>query len=83
MKATFEFDMNEPEDVMEHKRMSHSLGMALVLWELENNAKRKIEDLIDSSDIQPLSGQDTLDKFFELFHQLMNDQGINIDNLIH
>ena len=82
MKATFEFDMNEPEDVMEHRRMSHSLGMALVLWELENNAKRKMEDLIDSSDLQPLSGQDTLDKFFELFHQLMHDQGINIDNLI-
>jgi hypothetical protein len=82
MKATFEFDMNELEDVMEHKRMSHSLGMALVLWELKNNAKRKMEDIIDSSDIKPLSGQDTLDKFFDLFYELMEDQGINIDNLI-
>jgi hypothetical protein len=82
MKATFVFDMNDPEDMMDHKRMSHSLGMALVLWELKNNMKRKMEDIIDSSDIQPLSGQDTLDKMFEIIDELMEDQGININNLI-
>ena len=82
MKATFEFDMSEPEDVMDHKRMSNALGMALVLWEIRHNVKRKIEDIIDSSDIQPLSGQDTLNKVFELIDELMEDQGISIDHLI-
>jgi hypothetical protein len=82
MKATFEFDMSDPEDEMDHKRMSNALGMALVLWELKNNVKRKMEDIIDSSDIQPLSGQDTLDKMFEIIDELMEDEGININNLI-
>jgi len=82
MKATFEFDMNDPEDVMDHKRMSNALGMALVLWEIRHNVKRKIENIIDSSDIQPLSGQDTLNKVFELIDELMEDQGISIDHLI-
>jgi hypothetical protein len=82
MKATFVFDMNDPEDMMDHKRMSNALGMALVLWELKVNVKRKMEDIIDSSDIQPLSGQDTLDKMFEIIDELMEDQGLNIENLI-
>jgi hypothetical protein len=82
MKATFVFDMNDPEDMMDHKRMSNALGMALVLWELKVNVKRKMEDIIDSSDIQPLSGQDTLDKMFEIIDELMEDQGLYIENLI-
>jgi hypothetical protein len=82
MKATFVFDMNDPEDMMDHKRMSNALGMALVLWELKVNVKRKMEDIIDSSDIQPLSGQDTLDKMFEIIDELMEDQGLNMENLI-
>jgi hypothetical protein len=79
MKATFEFDMNEPEDMMDHKRMSNALGMALVLWELKVNVKRKIEYMIDFDN---LSGQETLDRVFEMIGELMEDQGLNMENLI-
>jgi hypothetical protein len=79
MKATFEFDMNEPEDMMDHKRMSNALGMALVLWELKVNVKRKIEYILDTDN---LSGQETLDRVFEMIGELMEDQGLNMENLI-
>jgi hypothetical protein len=82
MKATFEFDLSEPEDVKDHNRMSNALNMALVLWEIKYRLKRKMEDIIDSYDIQPLSGQDTLDELFIMIDDLMEDQGVMIDKLI-
>jgi hypothetical protein len=79
MKATFVFDMNDPDDMMDHKRMINSLGMALVLWELRVNVKRKMENILDTDN---LSGQETLDRVFEMIGELMEDQGLNIEHLI-
>jgi hypothetical protein len=79
MKATFVFDMNDPEDMMDHKRMSNALGMALVLWELKVNVKKKMEYILDTDN---LSGQETLDRVFEMIGELMEDQGLNMENLI-
>ena len=79
MKATFVFDMNDPEDMMDHKRMSNALGMALVLWEIKVNVKKKIEYILDTDN---LSGQETLDRVFEMIGELMEDQGLNMENLI-
>ena len=79
MKATFVFDMNDPEDIMDHKRMSNALGMALVLWELKVNVKKKMENILDTDN---LSGQETLDRVFEMIEELIEDQGLNMENLI-
>jgi hypothetical protein len=79
MKATFVFDMNDPEDMMDHKRMSNALGMALVLWEIKVNVKKKMEYILDTDN---LSGQETLDRVFEMIGELMEDQGLNMENLI-
>ncbi len=79
MKATFVFDMNDPDDIMDHKRMSNALGMALVLWELKVNVKKKMENILDTDN---LSGQETLDRVFEMIGELMEDQGLNMENLI-
>lgn len=79
MKATFVFDMNDSEDMMDHKRMSNALGMALVLWELKVNVKKKMENILDTDN---LSGQETLDRVFEMIGELMEDQGLNMENLI-
>lgn len=79
MKATFVFDMNDSEDMMDHKRMSNALGMALVLWELKVNVKKKMEYILDTDN---LSGQETLDRVFEMIGELMEDQGLNMENLI-
>jgi hypothetical protein len=79
MKATFVFDMNDLEDMMDHKRMSNALGMALVLWEIKVNVKKKMEYILDTDN---LSGQETLDRVFEMIGELMEDQGLNMENLI-
>ena len=57
MKATFVFDMNDPEDMMDHKRMSNALGMSLVLWEIKINVNDEYEEgmfyLFYKPDLEP------------------------------
>ena len=83
MKATFEFDMNEPEDKSDHKRMSKALDMALVLWELKHNAQKKIYDSFDyMEEDKPKTAYEGVEIVFEMLHQLMEDHGLNMDDLI-
>jgi 1,4-alpha-glucan branching enzyme len=83
MKATFEFDMNEPEDVMEHRRMSKALDMALVLWEIKHNAQKKIHDSLDyTEEDKPKTAHEAAELIFDMIYQLMEDYNINVDELI-
>lgn len=83
MKATFEFDFNEPEDIKDHKRMTKALDMALVLWELKNNAQRKIYDSLDyTEEDKPKTAHEAVELVFDMIYQLMEDYNINVDELI-
>jgi hypothetical protein len=83
MKATFEFDMNEPEDRNDHKRMSKALDRALVLWEIKNNAQKKIYDSLDyMEEDKSKTAYDGVEIVFEMLHQLMYDHNLNMDDLI-
>ena len=83
MKATFEFDMNEPEDKSDHKRMSKALDMALVLWELKHNAQKRIYDSFDyMEEDKPKTAYEGVEIVFKMLHQLMEDHGLNMDDLI-
>lgn len=84
MKAKFEFDFNEPDDVMDHKRMSKSLDMALVLWELKNNAQKKIHDALDYiEEEKPKTAHEAVDLVFDMIYELMHDYNINMDELVN
>ena len=39
-KATLEFDLNEPDDVLAHLRAVKSLDLALALWDIVHNTKK-------------------------------------------
>ena len=66
MKVTF-----ESEDQKEIMRLTKSLDMASVLFELSHNTWRKFEDLdVDHSPV------------FENINKLFEDYGINVDELI-
>jgi len=83
MIATFKFDMNDPEDMMDHKRMIKALDMALVLWELRTNAQKKIYDSLDyMQEDKPKTAYEGVEMVFEMLYQLMDDHNINVDELI-
>lgn len=83
MKAKFEFDFNEPGDARDHRRMTKALDMALVLWEIKNNAQKKIYDSLDYMEEDgPKTTYDGVEMVFEMLHQLMYDHGLNMDDLV-
>jgi len=80
MKAQLNFDMDDPDDRMDHLRCVKSLDMALVLWELNCNSKKGFENKISLS--PEMNAYDVLDMIFEEFRSLLDEHDINVDKLV-
>lgn len=78
--ATLTFDLNDPDDALNHERCIKSTDMALVLWEVYYNSWRGIEHKIDSGEIK--HPQEALDAYREAIGNEMDRHGIVIDKLI-
>ena len=68
MKAILKFNLDEHEDRMSHLRATKSIGMAIVLFEMLYNVRKSLGD----------NQEGWLEKLIEL----MEEQGINLDELI-
>jgi len=73
MKATLEFNLDEPEDRMAHLRCVKSTDMAIVLFDIIYNLRKEIENV---------DADEKLDLFYDKLNAIMEEQGINIDELI-
>jgi len=78
MKAQLQFDLEDLEDLNAIKRCIQSDSMALILWELVHNSKKKLEWAMESDTI---SRYDALDMVFERINDLLEEHGINIDKI--
>ena len=81
MKATLEFDLNDPDDRMAHFRCVKSLDMAIVLFEILHNTKKGICYTLEGKNItDPYEAVEmVMDKIWED----AKAQGVNIDELIN
>lgn len=79
-KAILKYNLADSDDSVEFERATKALDMALVLWEIAYNAKKKLYNEIEFDKIE--SPYEAIDKFYEKFWQEMNDHGINIDKLV-
>lgn len=75
MKATLTFNLEDNDDAMAHHRCIKSLDMAMLLWELQLNTRKQIEN------DNPKINQKTLDTVFEKINKLYEEYDINIDKL--
>jgi len=73
MKAILEFNLDEPDDRMAHLRCIKSTDMAIVLFDIVYNLRKEIEN-IDTDE--------KLNLFYDKLNAIMEEQGINIDELI-
>ncbi len=80
-KAILEFDLNDPDDQDAHLRAVKALDMALVLWEMSYNTKKKMCYDIEFQKIT--DPYEVVDKFMGKLHDEMRDRGINLDELVH
>ena len=78
-KATLEYDLSDPDDVMEHKRAVKSLDMALALWDIVHNTKKGLEWSMEGKEIDKY---DALELVYEKIHEILNDHNIRTDELI-
>ena len=74
MKATLEFDLNEPDDIKSHLRCVKALDMALALWHIRMMRK----DLEHLEDVNELTTENVMSKIFEI----LDDHSLNTDELI-
>lgn len=82
MKATLEFDLNNPDDRMNHLRSVKALDMACVLFEITHNLKRKLENRFEAQP-QERDEFDGLDEVFKEVNNLMSEHGIIMEDLIN
>lgn len=78
-KAILEYDLNDPDDAMAHLRAVKSLDMALVLWEMTHNTKKRLQSQAED---EKLDSYDAIEKVFEKFWEAMEERGIKLDDLI-
>ena len=77
MECVIKFDLNNPESRMDHLRCTKALDMALVLWEIEHNLKRKFE-------YQEMSEEawNKINEVFDEISDILEAHDVRIDRLI-
>lgn len=80
-KAILKFDLNDPDDQMAFKRANKSLDMACVLFEIQNNLKKKCMRIAESQE----ADSDIDDGIYIVFEQLRvltAEHNIDTDELL-
>lgn len=81
MKATLEFDLNDPDDRMAHLRCVKSTDMAIVIFQIVSNLRKQVDWELESHE----ADSDRFDGAYVVFRkigELLDEHGINIDELI-
>ena len=78
MKAKLEFDLDNPDDKMEHMRCIKATDMALMLWDIKQKIRSKLKYSEDLSEDELHQWEVMQDEFYSI----ASDYGINLDELI-
>lgn len=81
-QAILKYDLSDSDDKMEFERATKSLEMALVLWELIYNYRKKYIRQLEADDKATERDFDLIDIIFNDVIELITEHGINIDSLI-
>ena len=78
-KAILEFDLNDFDDKQAHLRAVKSLDMAIFISQLTSNVKKSVLYEIENKE---LKDWEVVELVFEKIYELLDEEGINIDELI-
>jgi len=81
MKAELKFDMSNLDDRQEFKKVMKSSEMASVIWEFIHNSRKRIEQEFENEIFNKTDCFDGIERCFEHFHKLLEEESINIDEL--
>ena len=80
MKATLEFNLNEPDDRTSHLRAVKSLDMASFIFELTHNTRKKLQM---EAETLKLDNVEAISLVFEEIYSMLNENSIDINELIN
>ncbi len=78
-KAKVIFDLNDPDDIMAHKRFMQSTDMALAMWEFKNTLWRKLKHVPDD---MPDDEYKAIQSIQKEFLEILEEYNLNLDNLV-
>ena len=83
-KAILEYDLDNYDDRMAHKRAVKSTDLALALWEIEMNLRKKLERELESKELknEDVEVYDVIDMCMENIINTIRDHNIDVEDLI-
>jgi hypothetical protein len=78
-KAKIEFDLNDIDDRMAHLRAVKSLDMAMALWDITHNTKKRLEWSLEGKDIDKY---EVLEMVFDKIYEILDEHNVRTDELI-
>ena len=79
VKAIREFNLNETDDIKAHIRAVKSLDMAIALWEIAHNTKKKLEWSLEGKE---LDKYETLELVYEKIFEILSEHNIDLNELM-
>ena len=79
MKAILEFDLNQEDDDVAHKRAVKALDLCIVLWDIDQYLRSQTKYAPDD---MPEEVYNALDKAREKFYEIMNERNVSLDELL-
>lgn len=79
MKAILEFDLDNPDDQSAHMRAVKALDLAICLWDIDQYLRAQTKYAPDS---MPQEAYDALSEARERFYQILNERGIDMDEIL-
>jgi hypothetical protein len=78
-KVKFIFDLNDPDDIMSHRRVMQSTDMALAMWDFKNKLWRMLKHPPDdiSDDVYK-----TIEDIQKEFFETLDEYNLNLDKLV-
>ena len=73
------FDLNDPDDVMSHRRFMLSTDMALAMWEFKNKLWRMLKHVPDD---MPDEEYKAIQNIQKEFLEILEEYNLNLDNLV-
>jgi hypothetical protein len=80
--ATLTFDLNDSDDRQEHLRCVQSTSMAIAIWDIVYEVKKGTERELEGKETSTDAEFKLHEKIFEKIHEVLEERGIKIDDLI-
>lgn len=83
MKAKLEFDLNDPDDRMEHMAAVKASDMAQLLWQIRMNLRKKVYSEAEAEELKHPGVDYTtgIELVLNNLYELFDEYNINIEEL--